>query len=352
MVICQCCERVSLSKAHCSHTDCDNHKKYQINPYSYICFDIHHQLQQIFYREDNIKCFTLQSQPSNNSMSDVYDGEVYRSLLREVETNEVSFIITLIMNVDGIAIGNNTEESLWIMTCAINEIKRQDRFKIHNAIICGICSCFKKPSRSIMQILLKPIVEQLLLLEKHHLFQMKAYSNDYKLIRTYLIGVCNDKPANSLVQNAPEPIGKYGCTRCELSVDDDQIYLRSTARYELIAKKLAKSQHRNQHLSKEDVSNLQLGYLGKCTLTNLSYFDHGYSFLMDTLHTIYHGAFKRLMKLWFHSKYRAQQWSIRQYMQDIEGRLASSTNGSKHLPREIENNLELIKNSSYLADTY
>jgi hypothetical protein len=36
----------------------------------------------------------------------------------------------------------------------------------------------------------------------------------------------------------------------------------------------------------------------------------------------------------------------------ITGRLASTINGTKHLPREIENNLELIKNSSFLVDTY
>jgi hypothetical protein len=56
---------------------------------------------------------------------------------------------------------NNTEESLWIINCVINEIKRQQRYKIKNAIVAGICSCYNKPSRSIMQLLLKPIVEQL-----------------------------------------------------------------------------------------------------------------------------------------------------------------------------------------------
>ena len=68
-----------------------------------------------------------------------------------------------------------------------------------------------------MQILLKPIVDQLSLLEKQHLFRMKVSDNNFRLIRTYLIAVCNDKPANSLVQNAPEPIAKYGCSRCELA---------------------------------------------------------------------------------------------------------------------------------------
>lgn len=215
-IICQKCERVSLSREHCSHTDCSNHNKYEVKPYTYIYFNIHHQFQQILYREERISCFRVQNEQPINNMRDVYDGQVYHRLLREVNTNEINIIMTLIMNVDGVAIGNNTEESLWIITCTINEIKRQERFKIHNSVICGICSCYKKPTRTIMQLLLKPIVEQLIQLEKPHLFQMKAFDNNYKLVQLYLIGACNDKPATSLVQNSPEPIGKYGCSRCEL----------------------------------------------------------------------------------------------------------------------------------------
>jgi hypothetical protein len=206
IVICQKCERVSSSTRSCSHRDCDNHEKYASKPYNYICFDILHQLEQILLREEYIKCFSLGNKSQiNNVLCDIYDGEVYRMLLQQVETNQINGVITLVMNVDGVAIGNNTEESLWIITCVINEIKRKERYKIKNAIVAGICSCYKKPSRSIMQLLLKPIVEQ-----------MKSCANGFRLIRTFLIGTCNDKPACSLVQNAPEPIAKFGCSICEL----------------------------------------------------------------------------------------------------------------------------------------
>jgi hypothetical protein len=40
------------------------------------------------------------------------------------------------------------------------------------------------------------------------------------------------------------------------------------------------------------------------------------------------------------------------YIFFIIGRIASTVNGTKNLPREIGNNLELIKNSSFLLDTY
>ncbi|CAF3408645.1 unnamed protein product, partial [Rotaria sp. Silwood2] len=326
--ICQKCERISLSHVRCTHNNCDNHEKYETKPYTYIYFNVHHQLQQIFCREENIKCYSLQKEPSINVMRDVNDGQVYSRLLREVNMNEMNNIMTFIMNVDGIAIGNNTEESLWVITCTINEIKRSERFKIHNSIIAGVCSCYKKPTRTIMQLLLKPIVEQLVELEKPHLFQMKAYNNNYKMIQMYLIGTCNDKPATSLVQNSPEPIAKFGCSRCELpgettlsntkehitqdrtsstvrktrkdthkirvfpTNEDDRIELRSSARCEIALNQLAKAKHRSHHLTQEDELNLRLGYLGRCNLTILSYFDHGYSFLVDTLHTIYHGAFE------------------------------------------------------------
>jgi len=73
--------------------------------------------------------------------------------------------------------------------------------------------------------------------------------------------------------------------------EGDQTQLRSTARCQLILNQISKLQQNKHCLNDEKERNLRLGYSGKCVLTELCYFDHGYSFLMDTLHTIYHGAF-------------------------------------------------------------
>jgi hypothetical protein len=75
------------------------------------------------------------------------------------------------------------------------------------------------------------------------------------------------------------------------TIEDDKTQLRSSARCQFVLNQLEKVQHRNHRMGNEEESNLRLGYLGNCVLTELSYFDHGSSFLMDTLHTIYHGAF-------------------------------------------------------------
>ena len=72
----------------------------------------------------------------------------------------------------------------------------------------------KKPSRKIMQKMLKPIVSGLQKLEQPQLYRISDYS--YQMLRVYLIGVSNDKPANTLVQNQPEPNALYGCSKCEI----------------------------------------------------------------------------------------------------------------------------------------
>ncbi|CAF1377499.1 unnamed protein product [Didymodactylos carnosus] len=174
------------------------------------------------------------------------------------------------INVDRVAIGNNTEQSLWLITCAINEIKRKQRFQIQNAVVGGICSCYKKPGRAIMQILLKPIINQLLLLgEQQHLFQIKVVKNEYKLIRETVLSDSNDQ----IAQNKSLPTDKKSRKdthkiRVFPMNEDSQIQLRSTARCQLILNKLSKLKHNKQCLDDEKESNLRLGYSGKCSLTD------------------------------------------------------------------------------------
>lgn len=153
------------------------------------------------------------------------------------------------------------------------------------------------------------------------------------MLRIYLIGICNDKPANSLVQNLPEPNALYGCSKCEIAgnffsgsrlrrsaflfiligkttpaklyaatsskkitttyirifptIKNDQPELRSNYRWFEISHAL---QNKYTFLTADDKAH-SFGYLGDCELTNLAFIDRGESFMSDTLHTIYHGAF-------------------------------------------------------------
>ncbi|CAF2878089.1 unnamed protein product [Rotaria sp. Silwood2] len=137
------------------------------------------------------------------------------------------------------------------------------------------------------------------------------------MLRVYLIGICNDKPANSLVQYQPEPNALHGCSKCEIAgwttpakihatpvlskritttyvrifptSTGQQPQIRSNARWHEISHAL---QNGHTFLTKDNKIH-SFGYLGECELTNLAFIDRGTSFMCDTLHSIYHGAFVR-----------------------------------------------------------
>ncbi|CAF5202325.1 unnamed protein product, partial [Rotaria magnacalcarata] len=56
--------------------------------------------------------------------------------------------------------------------------------------------------------------------------------------------------------------------------------------------------------------NAEKGIKGPCLLRALSKFDVGRCFLVDSLHNIYLGLFKRLLSLWLSHKDKNENWSL------------------------------------------
>lgn len=190
-----------------------------------------------------------------------------------------------------------------------------------------------------MQNILSQIVLRLQALQKPNLYQL--FIDSYEILRVYLIGICNDKPANILVQNQSEPNGLYGCSKCEIAGYDLLFYLNKppkllkllsltdvlflgyttpakihptpatskkiTTRYFRIFPTLKNKQPQMRSNSRwraiahalqnghvfftEDNKTHSFGYAGEAKFADLAFIDHGTSFMSDTLHTIYHGAF-------------------------------------------------------------
>lgn len=59
---------------------------------------------------------------------------------------------------------------------------------------------------------LKPIINELLVLEREH--QFRTSDNIYFNLKVFLIAGSFDKPAQSIVQNIAESNGAYGCGKC------------------------------------------------------------------------------------------------------------------------------------------
>ena len=72
--------------------------------------------------------------------------------------------------------------------------------------------------------MLGTITNELQLLENENPFIIKALGNQTMKLKVFAIGATCDKPAQAIVQNIPEPIGKFGCGRCEIPGN----FIRST----------------------------------------------------------------------------------------------------------------------------
>ncbi|CAF1429580.1 unnamed protein product [Rotaria sp. Silwood1] len=100
---------------------------------------------------------------------------------------------------------------------------------------------------------------------------------------------------------------------------DEQPRLRTNETYDTFMKVYAQERLLN-HVELRDRLR---GHISPCVLRELTYFDVGTSFLSDSLHNVYHGVMKRLLRLWFNKKYRKQPWSICSKLNVVDRYLSS-----------------------------
>ncbi|CAF4735861.1 unnamed protein product, partial [Rotaria magnacalcarata] len=67
-----------------------------------------------------------------------------------------------------------------------------------------------------MSLFLRPLIDELLNLERGEHFDFHDQDNNAITARVFLIGACCDKPAQAFLQFLPEPTAAFGCGRCEV----------------------------------------------------------------------------------------------------------------------------------------
>ncbi|CAF2053857.1 unnamed protein product [Rotaria magnacalcarata] len=374
VIICQSCETIQVSNKKCSKRECNSQQDYLRKPYTYTWFNIQQQFEEIVTREKKLAF------PSNTnttspptSLTDITDGRLYRHFLNNEISDDVTILFTLSLSTDGVQIGLKSTKSLWLITLTINEIDVKNRFLLHNVVIGGINSCLKKPTRRIMSLMIEPIVQQLQRLEQGAICQ---FDDETLIYKVFLLGSINDKPANSLLQNIPEPNAAFGCSKCEIqgittlsnpllatnakqkrsttktnkkethrirvfptSFANTPARLRSSENYKLTMEEIENERLNNPGLTDEQEYQLRKGYLGPCQLDRLAYFDQGQGFLSDTLHTVYGGALRKLLSIFFERKYCTQEkrWTIVKEMAKINERMQQfiTPSSTVRLPRNI-----------------
>ncbi|CAF1463411.1 unnamed protein product [Adineta ricciae] len=150
-------------------------------------------------------------------------------------------------------------------------------------------------------------------------------------------------PKSKMVNSERGRVRSFAASKTDL----ERIILRSNARHDSLVnlRTLHQQQINNSvNQSREQKKELarkhilaEKGILGPCIFRSLFVFDVGSSFMTDSLHNIYSGAFKRMLKLWFDPKYSFEPWSIKCHMNSLSAqfaqlRLPSTTT---RLPRHL-----------------
>lgn len=352
---CSNCEQYSTDPDRCTNASCVYHGNKLFPPHTFIQLNVRQQIEEILksIQPNDLDLSVQRAGQVSSAMRDVCHGRIYQDVTQSLIDERHRFFISLTCNIDGAAVYTSSEQSMWTFTACVNELDRSIRFDMDKIIgmnaleherrslktvllVLAVSVGRKKPSRNIVQKMLVPIVSALKELQKPILYQVADCS--YQMLRTYLIGISNDKPANSLVQNQPEPNALFGCSKCEIAGNLSVVFLCENRRRLLFVsvgkttparlfatpadstkirttyirifptpKSSALEMRSNArwydvcHAAQNGVrffTNEQqshtFGYLGECELSELAFIDRGSSFMSDTLHSIYHGAFVRM----------------------------------------------------------
>ncbi|CAF3796229.1 unnamed protein product, partial [Rotaria sp. Silwood1] len=324
--ICQLCETVQISNNKCSNTSCNIGENYLRSPYIYTWFNVREQLEQIIEREKNIMCTSgTDTIMSSRMLKNIDDGRLYKHTIHNEKLDNNTKLFTLSLSTDGVQLASNSSKSLWLITMTVNEIDVKHRFLLNNVIIGGINSCSRKPTRNIMRLMMEPIVQQLQLLEQGG--GITVPSNP--------ISARNTKKAGGDIKG-----NKINYIRVfPTSFKDTPVRLRSSENYKQTVRELESKLLISPNLSTQEQYKLKKGYLGPCSLDRLSYFDMGQGFLSDTLHTVYGGAMKRLLTIFFERRFctNEKQWTIQSDIDKINKRIQQYITPSStiRLPRHI-----------------
>jgi hypothetical protein len=105
---------------------------------TYYYFSCEEQIKTLFNKGKlpiSKNRFVIIDNRSLETISDVYDGELYKKYRRSIQnsTNAYSFTIST----DGVNLCDKSNLSIWPVYLVINELDSEERFYIYNTIIAG-----------------------------------------------------------------------------------------------------------------------------------------------------------------------------------------------------------------------
>ncbi|XP_021344066.1 uncharacterized protein LOC110443942 [Mizuhopecten yessoensis] len=257
-------------------------------------------------------------------VEDIYDGELYRKYSRKEAFLDSKYNISLMWYTDGVPLFKSSKVSLWPLYFSINELPYKERVKPENLLFAGMWYGKLKPT---MSTFLKPFHETMDKLNKHGVYVECNHCNEKFTSKALILcGTC-DLPAKCMMLNMTQFNGKFGCPRCMqpgkvvptgkghtrvFPFDEENVDGPCRTRENFI-------QHGEQAF---ETNSITYGVKGPSWLTAISA-DAIQGTSIDYMHTVLLGLIRRLLTLWFDSKFSSRAFSVSKLVHKTDRRLAT-----------------------------
>ena len=300
--------------AHDSCTKCKDSKvKY------FIQCPLVPQLQKKFSRcgfEEKIRHKHTRTKINPNNIEDIYDGSLYKEAEKTILSDSRN--ISLTWYTDGVSIYECSSYSLWPFVYVINELSPEERFKPENLILGGLWGDAEKPHPNVF---LLPLYSDIASLKDGFSVKFHNSNVESQVKAVLLCGTC-DMPAKAAFMNLKGHAGYYSCSKCLIKGEksdntgqvmvfphQEELELRNDTNYKECVKESIRTKYEYK------------GVLGPSVLSFMFYLNFFASVSVDSMHCVFLGITKQLLKLWFSTKYSTSPFSLVQHTDKVNKRL-------------------------------
>lgn len=252
----------------------------------------------------------------NGYLNDVYDGSIYQELTKGNNILSNKNNISLMWYTDGISIFKSSKFNVWGFLLIILELPYEERFKLENVLFVSLWFGNKKPAPNLY---LEPIEASLKKLYKG----INLYVQDVdKNITVRGLVVCGtaDLPAKAGVLNMIQHNGRFGCPVC----DQEGCIVDRVRTYPYDKDIILRTEEDVLECSMQalEVGKPVCGVKGPSMLSKICP-RFITSTAVDVMHCVFEGVAKKLIELWFDTKFAGEDYNISEFTQVVDDRLCS-----------------------------
>ena len=323
----------------------------------FIEIPIAEQIKSFFTRSSFMKDiqYRFTRKKVENSIEDIYDGEIYRALCQDGGILQNPYNLSLLWNTDGIPCFKSSNMSLWPLFFQINELQYSKRTNSENMILGGLWFGPKKPT---MMSYTEPFVKTLQELETSGIEINSSINSEVKepfICKVVVIGGTADLPARSVVCNTIQFNGKYGCCKCFQPGETCKTSERGHCHIFPFREENPSGPKRTHEEYLKDIENAvtsnatSRGIKGPSFLQCLTFYNLVSGTCIDYMHGILLGVTKLLMSLWFLPEHKGKAFSLSLFTGLVDKRLKNlkPPNNISRLPRSINDHLKYWKASEF-----